>query len=118
MPTPAAMLRECAATVAPRTHPGLDNLIEACPNLEQALNDAHLADQLGDKWQQRIGPSGLNDLIWLMDRYQAAQAAPASDAPNPASLAPVLSALRPPDATSVTWWEQLKNWLRSLLQPK
>jgi hypothetical protein len=110
------MVRECAARIAPETHPGLDNLREACPNLEQALNDAHLADRLGDKWEQRIGPRGLNDLIWLMDHYQAA---PASDAPNPSSLAPVLRALRlPPAKSSVTWWEKLKDWLRSLLQPK
>jgi hypothetical protein len=116
MSTPtSALLRECAASIAPKTRPGLDNLREVCPNLEQALSDAQLAGQLGDNWQRRIGTRGLNDLIWLMERYQAA---PASDAPNPSSLAPVLSALRLPHAASITWWEKFKDWLRSLLQPK
>ena len=84
-------IADCLTRVVPKTPLGLDHLRTVCPDLEQFITDSGVADQLGDKWRERLGPDGLKELVGIMRRYQAQ---PGSVGPSPSALAAVVSTLR------------------------
>jgi hypothetical protein len=105
------VVSDCVAKAAPDLPAGLANLTPICPALEQVLIDAGLAHQLGGKWRQKLNPAGLQDLLSLMQRYQAS---PSSGAPRVSAVASIVQTLRTVQPTH-SWWERLKQWVRELL---
>jgi hypothetical protein len=104
-------LVECLARVDPNGPAGLDHLLPVCPDLERAIVDSGLEDQLGEKWRERLGPMGLKEIDGLLQRYQASLAL---IGPDPAKLSTIAHGLRAP-ATNRSWWQKVKDWIRDLL---
>jgi len=105
------VLAACSETQAVADS-GLEGLREACPALEQALQELNLTDQLGPDWRETINLATVADLASLALRYQGE---PDGIEPRPAALSAVMQSLRV-NTPPTSWWQRLKTWLRSLLQ--
>jgi hypothetical protein len=101
------------AAVAPKTAApnGIDRLRTLCPGLEQAINDAGVAEQLPENWQQSLNRNALLDISWLLHRYQSK---PVSAAPRVPTLYQVARTLNQPQPRH-SRWQDFKDWLRQLL---
>jgi hypothetical protein len=92
--------------------PGLDNLRQPCPGLEQALLDLGLAEQLGPHWRDAISGPALANLARLTRRYQGE---PVGTAPQLEALSSIMQSVRV-EPQPTTWWQRFKHWLSSLLR--
>lgn len=92
---------------------GLDSLRPLCPELEHALIDSALRDQLPEHWQDVLDRGGIADISALMRRY-ASQ--PPSVLPRVPTLYQVAQSLKQPQPRH-SWWQDFKDWLRQLLLP-
>jgi hypothetical protein len=108
----AQVLEQCSEADLPMVPDGIRNLQPVCPDLEQALVDLGLAEQLSADWRRRINRTGVRQLAQLVQRYQAQ---PRSDAPGIAALPQVMQALHLRVAPR-SWWQQFQEWLRSWLR--
>jgi hypothetical protein len=106
------VLERCSEADLPMVPDGILNLLPVCPDLEQALIDLGLAQQLSPDWRQKINRTGVRQLAQLVQRYQAP---PRSGAPDIATLPQVVQALHLREAPR-SWWQQFKEWLRSWLR--
>jgi hypothetical protein len=101
------------AVNSPKPLRGIDRLRPICPDLEHALIDFPLRDQLPEHWQDSLDRSGISDLSALMRRY----ASPALSAvPRVPTLYQVAQTLNQPQPRR-SWWQDFKDWLRQLLVP-
>lgn len=107
--SPAAVLRACGIATQGESIRGMEALRTRCPDLERALTDLGLTQQLGESWQKRIDSRALPGLAHLVDHFAGA---PAVAAPDPAALAAAMQSLQVHD-TPQSWWERFKSWLRS-----
>jgi hypothetical protein len=98
------------STKAPR---GIDRLRPICPDLEHAINDSPLRDQLPEHWQDSLDRSAISDIGWLLRRYQSQ---PLSAVPRVPTLYQVAQSLNQPQRRH-SWWQDFKDWLRPLLFP-
>ena len=90
---------------------GIDRLRPLCPDLEHALIDSEIRDQLPEHWQDSLDRNGISDLSWMMRRYQSNSL---SAAPRVPTLYQVARTLNQPQPRH-TWWQDFKHWLRQLL---
>jgi hypothetical protein len=105
---------QCAAQIAPKTRSGLDQL-ESCPRLEQIIEGSGLGVQLDENWKTSLNREGLQDLAWLLQRYETR---PVSAGPDIASLPNIAAGLSITANVGQSWWERVREWLRELLTPK
>ena len=108
----AQVLEDCASAGPPLAPTGIDGLRMACPDLERALLDLGLADQLGPDWRRQISRTAVLQLAQLVQRYRAR---PLSNAPHIDSLPQVMRTLQAGSAHP-SWWQQFKDWLWSWLR--
>ena len=108
----AQVLERCSEADLPVVPDGIQNLVPVCPDLEQALVDLGVADQLNADWRQKINRTGIKQLAQLVQRYQAQ---PRGGAPDIATLPQVMQALHLRQAPR-SWWQQFKEWLQSWLR--
>jgi hypothetical protein len=99
------------AAHAPKAPSGIGELRLICPDLEHAIVDSDLRDQLPENWQQRLNRSAIADLSWQLHRYQARSL---SAVPRVPTLYQVAHALNQPQPRH-TSWQDFKDWLRQLL---
>jgi hypothetical protein len=92
---------------------GLEAIKPLCPDLERALSDSGLAEQLGAEWQKGLDRTQLDNLQWLMQRYASREQ---STGPDAGSLADIVHQLRVVQ-TKPSWWDRFLAWLRHLLEP-
>ena len=111
------ILDDCLARLAPEVPPGtkapsgIGELRLVCPDLEHAIGDSDLSDQLPENWQERLDRSAIADLSWQLHRYQSRSA---SAAPRVSTLYQVAHTLNQPQ-TRHGWWQDFKDWLRQAL---
>jgi hypothetical protein len=108
----AQVLEQCADLRLPPAPPGIDALRRRCPDLENAVLDLGLADQLGTDWRSRINGTAVAGFARLLERYRAP---PLSNAPQLDSLPQVMLALQANGAHK-SRWQLIKDWLSSLLR--
>lgn len=108
----AQVLEDCAATGFVRTPDNNQSVLQQCPDLERAVTDLGLADQLGRDWQRRLNRTAVSELAQLVRRYQSQ---PLSNAPHIDSLREVMHTLQPA-AAHQSRWQQFKEWLASWLR--
>ena len=108
---PAQVLEDCAASASAHTPENKQNVLQQCPDLERAVTDLGLAEQLGPDWQHRLNPTALAQLAQQVRRYQSQ---PLSSAPHVESLRQVMRMLQPAEHPSR--WPQVKQWLASRLR--
>jgi hypothetical protein len=111
------ILDDCLARLTPEAAPGakapsgIGELRLVCPDLEHAIVDSDLSDQLPENWQQRLNRSAIADLSWQLHRYQSRSS---STAPRVVTLYQVAHSLNQPQPRH-GWWQDVKDWLRQLL---
>ena len=102
-------LGACAAQ-APAGTRGIVALEAACPGIEAALRESSLAANLPASWRESLDTRALRDLVALEQRYRQTP----SPAPDPAALPAILEQLASEQIeTDRTWWDAVKDWLRS-----
>jgi hypothetical protein len=106
---PTTALRACSISTQGQSIRGIENLRAHCPDLERALTELGLTQQLGESWQKRIDSRALPGLAHLADRFAGA---PPAAAPDPATLTAAMQSLQAHE-THQSWWERFKSWLRS-----
>lgn len=104
-------LEDCAASASAHT-PDNQNVLQHCPDLERAVTDLGLAEQLGPDWQRRLNRTALLQLAQQVRRYRSQ---PLSSAPHIDSLREVMRVLQPA-AAHQSRWQQFKQWLASWLR--
>jgi hypothetical protein len=111
------ILDDCLARLAPPAAPaakapsGIGELRLICPDLEHAIVDSDLNDQLPENWQQRLNRSAIADLSWQLHRYQSRSASAAPRVPTLYQVAHTLNQPQPRHG----WWQDFKDWLRQAL---
>jgi hypothetical protein len=111
------ILDDCLARLAPEAAPGtkapsgIGELRLVCPDLEHAIVDSDLNDQLPENWQQQLNRSAIADLSWQLHRYQSKSASAAPRVPTLYQVAHTLNQPQPRHG----WWQDFKDWLRQLL---
>ena len=111
------ILDDCLARLAPEATPGtkapsgIGELRLICPDLEHAVVDSGLSDQLPEHWQERINRSAIADLSWQLHRYQSRSPSAAPRVPTLYQVAHTLNQPQPRHG----WWQDFKDWLRQLL---
>jgi hypothetical protein len=111
------ILDDCLARLAPPAAPatkapsGIGELRLVCPDLEHAIVDSDLSDQLPENWQERLNRSAIADLSWQLHRYQSRSS---SAPPRVPTLYQVAHSLNLPEPRH-GWWQDFKDWLRQLL---
>lgn len=90
---------------------GIDGLRPLCPELEHAILDLPLHEELPEHWQDSLDRSGVADLAALLHRYGSP---PLSAVPRVPTLYPIAQSLNPPQQRH-SWWQGVKDWLRQLL---
>jgi hypothetical protein len=112
-PDAHALIARCAQE-ADSTLRGLDALRVRCPGIEQALYQLGLEQLLPSGWQKDLSPSALADFDALVSRYAGRHSeATRLDASRLRSIA---RSLEPPPSP-VSWWEQLRAWIRTWFEP-
>ena len=111
------ILEDCLARLAPGATPGtkapsgIGELRLICPDLEHAIVDSGLSDQLPEHWQERFNRSAIADLSWQLHRYQSRSPSAAPRVPTLYQVAHTLNQPQPRHG----WWQDFKDWLRQLL---
>jgi hypothetical protein len=111
------VLDDCLARLAPEAAPGtkapsgIGELRLLCPDLEHAIVDSDLSDQLPENWQQRLNRSAIADLSWQLHRYQSRSPSAAPRVPTLYQVAHTLNQPQPRHG----WWQDFKDWLRQAL---
>jgi hypothetical protein len=108
----AQILEDCAASASVRTPNNNQSLLQQCPDLERAVTELGLAEQLGPDWQRRLNRTAVAELAQQLRRYQSQ---PLSAAPRIDSLREVMQALQPA-AVHQSRWQQFTQWLASWLR--
>jgi hypothetical protein len=107
-------LKDCLTRLPARPKPGLENLQPSCPQLEQTLVNAGVADQLPEHWRKQLAPKGLRDIQALLERYQGD---PPAVVPRTDTISEIAQALRAKEPAP-GWWQKVRDWLRHLLEPQ
>lgn len=103
------VLEACAAQASAGTR-GIVALEAACPGIEAALRESSLAANLPATWRESLDASALHDLIALEQRYLH----PPPPAPDRAGLHAILEQLASEQIEPRrSWWDAVKDWLRS-----
>lgn len=103
------MLDACAAQ-APAGTRGIVALEAACPGIEAALSASSLSANLPVAWRESLDASALRDLVALEQRYLQ----PPSPAPDRTDLRAILDQLASEQIEPRrSWWDAVKDWLRS-----
>jgi len=92
---------------------GIDELRLACPDVEQAIIDSGMSNQLPEHWQRWLDRSNIDDISQLLRRYQSPLP---STAPGVGTLYQVAHKLNPSEPPH-GWWQDFKAWLRKWLSP-
>jgi Domain of unknown function (DUF4129) len=109
--SPAETLRTCAPKLQPPAR-GLDALAAQCPDLKRALAALGYSEALPPGWERGLTPGQLEDLAALASRYRGE---PPSAAPNVGAVRGIVAGLAREDASATkSWWEVLRDWVRSL----
>ena len=109
-----AVIRDCAQQANPDLV-GMKALGATCPELAKAVETLGLIAHLPEDWQDRVTPRTLADWSALADRYDGTVAA--VPPPDSSRLQTIARLLRPPPEP-LTWWERLKAWVGSWLDPE
>jgi hypothetical protein len=110
----SAAFDDCLARLGSAPGQGVEQVRRLCPDLEWAIQQLPLAQQLPERWQARLDRSAILDLRALQSRYGSP---PPSSAPSVATLQRVVHGLQTaPDQVSL--WQSFKDWLRDLLLPQ
>jgi hypothetical protein len=99
------------AAHAPKAPSGIGELRLICPDLEHAIVDSDLRDQLPENWQERLNRSAIADLSWQLHRYQARSLSAVPRVPTLYQVAHDLNQPQPRHSS----WQDFKDWLRQLL---
>jgi len=110
--SPAQVLQACSKAELPTAPNGIEGLSARCPELEQALIDMGMADELGADWRGKINRTAVRGLAQLTQRYEGE---PPGSAPDIAALPQVMQALQL-RGTPHSWWDEFKAWLRAWLR--
>jgi hypothetical protein len=107
-----SVVEHCSDLASDETY-GLTDLEKECPGLTQALEELGYLQLLSSGTRDTLHVYDLADLLQVDDWYGDQQARNI----DVATLAPILTSLRAekPEHT-LTWFERLKRWLRSLLE--
>jgi hypothetical protein len=109
--SPVETLRACAAKLRPPAR-GLDALAAQCPDLKPALAALRYSETLPPGWESELTPGQLEDLAALASRYRGE---PPSAAPDVVAVRGIVAGLAKEDASATkSWWEVLRDWVRSL----
>jgi hypothetical protein len=106
-------LDHCRARLDPRVDVGLERIERKCPDLIKTLEAAPWAGLLPKGMRDRkddVSAESLRQLGILVRRSN--ESARAREAPDTASLAPVLAALGEEGQQGVSRWERFKRWLK------
>ena len=104
------ILAGCAAQAAPGKR-GIVALEAQCPGLESALRELGVVDALPDGWRDSLSAAAVGDLGNLAARYGDVSA---RGAPDTGALPAILDQLAQEQVKPVrSWWEAVKQWLRS-----
>jgi hypothetical protein len=114
VPAARTLISHCAETAEPGLH-GLEALHDACPGIEQAIEELGVAPLLPADWRTQLSPRALGDLAALEARY-ADPLTWKSVEPDAHRLRSIALSLAPPPAPP-SWWERLKAWIRAWLEP-
>ena len=108
-----SLVAHCAATAEPSLR-GLDRLRDACPGIEQALDELGSAPFLPFDWRTHLSPRALGDFAGLAARYsdRVTWGGVRPDALRLRSIALALKPAPPP----VSWWDRLRAWVRHWLE--
>jgi hypothetical protein len=96
---------------------GLKEIVAQCPELKSILEHSPYAAWLPEEWwHQQLTSGSLLELREHIEHESAARAAGTLDTSGvSAALGSLAEDLR---ASKVTWWDRLREWLRSRLQPE
>jgi hypothetical protein len=108
------VIRDCAQQAKPDLV-GMEALGAVCPKLADAIATLGLGAHLPRDWEDRVTPRALMDWSTLADRYDHAVAPVQS--PDSSRLPTIARLLHPPPEPR-TWWERLKTWVGSWLDPE
>jgi uncharacterized protein DUF4129 len=109
--SPAETLRACVAKLQPPAR-GLDALAAQCPDLKPALAALRYSETLSPGWESELTPGQLEDLAALASRYRGE---PPSAAPDVGAVRGIVAGLAKEGASATkSWWEVLRDWVRSL----
>lgn len=102
----------CATRASPGAR-GLAALEAQCPGLESALRELGYAGALPEGWRDTLSRRAVGDLADLAHRYQGSAARPA---PEVGALRAVLDQLASEQKQpGRSWWDAVREWLRSWL---
>ena len=95
---------------APADTVGMEAPEQACPGITQALDHLGYLALLPQELRDELDGADLLDLLDIEHRYSVA---PDSHALDPATLAPILASLQPPQSEQpLSLFERFKRWLR------
>jgi hypothetical protein len=108
--SPRHALDACIGSLSPDVV-GLDNIKEACPGLQGALQQLGIAALMPANQHNLLTRDGLINLRSLLERYEKPPQREQVDVDN---LHSVLESLREPVAAerSLSWYERFRQWLR------
>lgn len=114
--SPRQTLDSCIDSLDPDTV-GLEDMEEACPGLEAALQQLGIAALLPKNQHSLLTHNGLINLRSLLERYEQP---PQRAEVGVDSLHTVLESLREPVAAerSLSWYERFRRWLREAFDKK
>jgi hypothetical protein len=107
------LIGHCAEAAEPGLR-GLGALREACPGIEQALDQLGILPFLPTDWRRDLSPRALADFALLERRY-ADPVRWESVPPDARRLRSIALSLEPPRAPA-SWWERLSSWARHWLE--
>lgn len=111
-PSARAVLEACVEQAGASLR-GLEDLGEACPGIDVAIEDLHLDAQLPADWQQHVSTGALSDWRALADRYDPR--GPAARLPEPARLRDIARGMPRQVIRQPTLWEQARGWFMAWL---
>ncbi|MGH8188417.1 MAG: hypothetical protein ACREUC_17795, partial [Steroidobacteraceae bacterium] len=107
----ADIIASCAETQIEDT--GLTALETQCPGLTEALDESGYLPFISAEKRDELHRHDLVDLQDVVSRYAQP---PTAGEIDPATLEPVLEAMRKEEAARpLTWFERFKRWLRAML---
>jgi hypothetical protein len=115
--SPVETIHECVERLKPPAH-GIEALAAQCPDLKAALTQLGYSETLAPGWQERLTPGQLEDLAALATRYHLDP--PPSLVPDVGAVRGILDRLASErvSAAPKSWWESIKDWLRSWFSSK
>jgi hypothetical protein len=102
------VLSRCLERLESKQAPGLKNIGMHCPDLERAVVDSGLANQLDGAWRDTLDAHGLSELDRLAQRYEGAEP---RDTPDAEALRTIAQTLSAPVSSSRSRWQRFKDWV-------